>query len=184
MLNLNTPLITSSILVQMQPTRRNIPSIKNSTLSNSDRSFIEFTRCLHKAKSVVLELQAFSKTVKPTLSPYKSNPDEFTVYVNQHLEKSFRKFNHMCKILLVVLTKLESNQPVRRERIDSFRQEVILEWRKATTVRRDLLVLLQKKDQEIHALDTPTSNYGSDMIESDDDSDTTLEPHASSDSSS
>lgn len=187
-------------------------NISTSILSNNDRNFIEFTRCLYKAKSVVQELQAFSNTVKPTLSPYQGNSsrkatDEFIQHVNQYLEGSFRKFNHMCKILLVVLTKLESNQPVRRERIESFRQEVILEWRKVICVRRELLYLLQMKqdfriipspESSTHHLDNSSSsssssnsstnggNHGdssSELIESDDD-DTTPEPTSFDSSSS
>ncbi|CAO3655127.1 unnamed protein product [Mucor hiemalis] len=187
-------------------------NISISILSNNDRNFIEFTRCLYKAKSVVQELQAFSNTVKPTLSPYQGNSsrkatDEFIQHVNQYLEGSFRKFNHMCKILLVVLTKLESNQPVRRERIESFRQEVVLEWRKAIYVRRELLSLLQMK-QDFRIIPSPesstcnnldssnsssssNSSHGdsshgdssSELIESDDD-DTTPEPTSFDSSSS
>ncbi|CEI93590.1 hypothetical protein RMCBS344292_07822 [Rhizopus microsporus] len=49
----------------------------------------------------------------------------------------------MCKILLLVLSRLESGQTVRRERIDSFRQELVEEWRKASIIKQDLLKLIQ-----------------------------------------
>jgi hypothetical protein len=177
-----------------------------STLSNSDRSFIEFTRCLYKTKSIVQELQQFNKTVEPTLMLQHYNEGEQDIeFIQQYLEESFRKFNHMCKILLVVLTKLESNQPVKRERIDSFRQEVVLEWRKVIIMRRDLLLLIQqkKKDQKSILLSSPVSNLSSsssssssseekedsDMMDEsdngddDDDDDTSIEPTTTSSSS-
>ncbi|KAG2207675.1 hypothetical protein INT47_011795 [Mucor saturninus] len=151
------------------------PHMSHSTLSSSDRSFIEFTRCLYKVKSVVQELQAFEKSVGPTPFGKEQNHD-FIQHVNLYLEESFQKFNHMCKVLLIVLTKLESNHPVRRERIDSFRQEIIYEWRKAITVRQDLVILLETNT----IIPSPYS-----MADSDNESDTsTLEPTTSSDSSS
>lgn len=171
----------------------------SSTLSNSDRSFIEFTRCLYKAKSVVQELQEFSKTVGPTLclSPFaqkqscdpRISTDEFIKHVYQYLEDSFRKFNNMCRVLLIVLTKLESSQPLRRERIDSFRQEVLNEWNKADKVRQDLLLLVQGSYQ-VSKLPSPQSiPSSSDYDEEDDDeeeeepgSETSLEPTSSKNS--
>lgn len=167
----------------------------SSTLSNSDRSFIEFTRCLYKAKSVVQELQEFSKTVGPTLclSPFaqkqrydpRISTDEFIKHVNQYLEESFRKFNNMCRVLLIVLQKLETNQPVRRERIDSFRQEVINEWKKANKVRQDLLLLVQDSYQ-VSKLPSPQSNESSSDYEEDEEepgSETSIEPSSSEESS-
>ncbi|KAL7310751.1 hypothetical protein PS15m_010213 [Mucor circinelloides] len=171
----------------------------SSTLSNSDRSFIEFTRCLYKAKSVVQELQEFSKTVGPTLclSPFaqkqsydpRISTDEFIKHVHQYLEDSFRKFNNMCRVLLIVLSKLESNQPVRRERIVSFRQEVLNEWKKADKVRQDLLLSVQDSYQ-VSKLPSPqsipsSSDYDEENDEDDDeepDSETSLEPTSSEDS--
>lgn len=124
----------------------NMSSSSSSTLSNSDRNFIEFTRCLYKAKSVVQELQTFSTAVGPTLSNSSGQFEyevDFTSRVKQYLDDSFCKFNHMCKILLLVLSRLESGQTVRRERIDSFRQELVEEWRKASIIKQDLLKLIQ-----------------------------------------
>ncbi|KAI8054937.1 uncharacterized protein B0P05DRAFT_560822 [Gilbertella persicaria] len=132
-----------------------------STLSNSDRSFIEFTRCLYKIKSIVQELEVFSHTVRSSLDyQQETNTQEFIRYVQQYLENSFKKFNHMCRILLYVLSKLESNQTVKRERIDSFRQEVTNEWRKANFVRQDLVLLVHRKhskDQFNTTLPSPSS---------------------------
>jgi hypothetical protein len=166
----------------------------SSILSNNDRSFIEFTRCLYKAKSVVQELQEFSKTVGPTLclSPFaqkqrydpRISTNEFIMHVNQYLERSFQKFNNMCRVLLIVLQKLETNQPVRRERIDSFRQEVINEWKKANKVRQDLILLVQDS-YEVSKLPSPQSNESSSIHEEDDeepDSETSLEPSSSEES--
>ncbi|CEP17148.1 hypothetical protein [Parasitella parasitica] len=164
----------------------------SSTLSNSDRSFIEFTRCLYKAKTVVLELQEFSRTVGPTLClpPFaqKQTTDEFLKHVNHYLGDSFRKFSNMCRVLLIVLAKLELNQPVRRERIDSFRQEVLNEWKKADKVRQDLLLLVQDTYQ-VSKLPSPQSNESiSDCGEEDEEdeepgSETSIEPTSSDGSS-
>ncbi|KAL9537664.1 hypothetical protein MBANPS3_011570 [Mucor bainieri] len=141
----------------------------SSTLSNSDRSFIEFTRCLYKAKSVVQELQEFSKTVGPTLclSPFA------------------QKQSYDPRISTDEFIK----HPVRRERIDSFRQEVLNEWKKADKVRQDLLLLVQDSYQ-VSKLPSPQSiPSSSDYDEEDDDeeedepgSETSLEPTSSEDS--
>lgn len=135
-----------------------------STLSHSDRNFIEFTRCLHKLKSVVKELQVFERTVKPANAV---DPDYFQ-QVNSYLLTSFQKLNHLCKVLLIVLTKLESNHPVRQERINSYRQELIVEWRSAIKVRQELVIFI---------------GYRQFSVMSDEDSDTTIDPYTSSDSS-
>ncbi|KAI8080367.1 hypothetical protein BDF21DRAFT_418889 [Thamnidium elegans] len=138
-----------------------------STLSNSDRNFIEFTRCLHKLKSVVKELQVFELTIKPSFA--KVDHDYFQ-QVNSYLLNSFQKLNHLCKVLLIVLTKLESNHPVRQERIHSYRQELIIEWRKAIKVRQELVIFMGKTESQFSVI-------------SDEESDTTIEPYTSSDSS-
>ncbi|KAI9340352.1 hypothetical protein BD770DRAFT_399683 [Pilaira anomala] len=142
--------------------------MSTSTLSNSDRNLIEFTRCLYKLKSVVNELQVFEKAVKPSFA--KGDYDYFQ-QVNLYLEQSFQKFNHLCKVLLIVLTKLESNHPVRQERINSYRQELIIEWKKAIKVRQELVIFIEKSESQFPSI-------------SDEDSDTTIEPFTSSDSSS
>ncbi|KAI9250779.1 hypothetical protein BY458DRAFT_493776 [Sporodiniella umbellata] len=119
-----------------------------SRLSKSDQSFIEFTRCLYKAKSIMLELQTFSKTVGPSLyRENKINPEDFVHYVRLYLDGSIRKFNQLCKVLLAVLSRLESNQAVRKERIHSFRQEVLDEWKKASGLKQDLYKLTAKQKQ-------------------------------------
>ncbi|KAI8992679.1 hypothetical protein BDB01DRAFT_779270 [Pilobolus umbonatus] len=129
-----------------------------STLSSNDRTFMEFARCLYKAKSVVLELEAFSQTVGPILclSRYdqeqqydpRISPQEFIKRVNEYLNVSFRRFNHMCKILLIVLKKLEFNQSIARERIDSFREEVINEWKKANVIKLNLMLIIKKRKEK------------------------------------
>lgn len=138
-----------------------------SNLTKSDRNCIEFTRCLYKAKLVVQELEEFSQTVGPTLclSPCEKrnqydpriSTDEFTKNVYQYLDDSFRKFNHMCRVLLVVLKKLESNHPIKKERIDSFRQEVLNEWKKALRIKQNLLSFVQYQSSR-NSLPSPSSD--------------------------
>ena len=96
----------------------------SSSLSNSDRNFIEFTRCLYKVKSVVQELEVFSHTVQSSVHyHYEGNAHELVHQVQQYLENSFKKFNHLCHILLAVLSKLE-HQTVKKERIEIGRAHV------------------------------------------------------------
>jgi hypothetical protein len=144
-------------------TSNSVQSLSSSTLSKSDQNLIEFTRCLYKAKSVVQELQIFSTTVGPTLYLPNSikheiqiNANDFTRHIKIYLDESIHKFNQLCKVLLVVLSTLESNQSVKRERIDSFRQELVDEWRKATNIKQDLLKLIQYNDMknEIQSIKT------------------------------
>jgi hypothetical protein len=126
-----------------------------STLSISDRSFIDFTRCLYGAKTIVKELQVFGDTVSSTLylPAYSHHQrydlhisvDEFIDHVNQYLDESIHKFSDMCKIMLVLLAKLEKTRPLKRECIDSFRDELMLEWKKAELIKHDLVGLIHHK---------------------------------------
>ncbi|KAI8384624.1 uncharacterized protein BYT42DRAFT_612309 [Radiomyces spectabilis] len=140
--------------------------LESSTLHNTDRAFIEFTRCLHQAKNIVKELQAFSASVCPSLClnpcldpnvPRK--PDArlgnaaYIQHINDYLNDTFRKFSRLCKILLMVLEKMGTNPCVRKERIDSFRSEVHEEWRLAIDVRKHLLNFIQ---QNISLFDSPS----------------------------
>jgi hypothetical protein len=111
------------------------------TLSKGDQNFIEFTRCLYKAKLVVQELEEFSNIVESHTETH-----EFIKQINQYLDESFRKFYHMCRVLLVILQKLESNHPVKRERIESYRYEVLQEWKKTIIIKQNLIYFLQRED--------------------------------------
>lgn len=138
-----------------------------SKLSKSDRNCVEFTRCLYKAKSVVQELEAFSQIIGPSMcsSPPLSHEkkqahydvDECNRHAYQYMDESFKKFKHMCRVLLIVLAKLESNHPVKKERIDSFRQEVIDEWNKATRIKHNLLSFIQYQSSR-NSLPSPPSS--------------------------
>ncbi|KAI8363931.1 hypothetical protein BD560DRAFT_437007 [Blakeslea trispora] len=145
-------------------------TMSNSSLSNHDRNFVEFTRCLYKVKLVVHELEVFSHTVQSSIQyNYEGNGHDLVRQVQLYLEESFKKFNHMCHVLLVVLSKLE-HQTVKKERIDSFRQEVMNEWRKAILVRQDLVQLVQRKHKDRLCqtmMPSPSSQQGCHDVEED-----------------
>jgi hypothetical protein len=120
------------------PTR---PSYMTSTLSTSDRCLIDFTRCLYKAKAIVNELDTFSMKVMPTLTIdqkqpfYNINRLDFASQVDTYLGESFNRFHQMCNALLIVLKNLESKEPMRRESILSFYDELLKEWNRAEAIK-------------------------------------------------
>ncbi|KAI8878725.1 hypothetical protein K501DRAFT_195215, partial [Backusella circina FSU 941] len=128
-----------------------------STLSMSDRSFIEFTRCLYSAKTIVKELEVFGDTVSPAYSHRQRydlhiSVDEFIGHANQYLDESVHKFTSMCKSMLILLARLEKTQPVKHEYIDSFRDELMFEWKKAELIKWDLLRKIHHKDDHPYHL--------------------------------
>ncbi|ORY96438.1 hypothetical protein BCR43DRAFT_505307 [Syncephalastrum racemosum] len=130
-----------------------------SSLPFNDRAFIEFTRCLYQAKSIVKELETFSDSVCPALRLSPHNEPEristamhdprlgsadFVRRVNEYLAQTFQKFSRLCRILLLILDKMERTPHVKRERIESFRQEVWEQVRHATFVKEQLIKYIQQ----------------------------------------
>ena len=140
------------------------PSLSSSStssfgLSGSDRTFIDFTRCLYQTKSIVKGLQQFSNSICPALrlSPFNGqsassslrdprlSSEEFVRHVNQYLDSTFQKISRLCKMLLLILVRIEqSNAEVKRERIDSFRTEVWEQMRLATYTKETLIRYIQQ----------------------------------------
>jgi hypothetical protein len=112
-------------------------------------------------------LEDFSRTVGPTLclppltksKQYdpRISTEDFKQHVYQYLDESYQKLNHMCRVLLIVLKKLESNYPVKRERIDSFREEVLNEWDKATKIKENLQSYVEYQSSR-NSLPSPSSD--------------------------
>ncbi|KAG2216871.1 hypothetical protein INT45_009402 [Circinella minor] len=138
-------------------------------LSGSDRTFIDFTRCLYQTKSIVKGLQQFSNSICPALrlSPFNGHSassslrdprlssEEFVRHVNQYLDNTFQKISRLCKMLLLILARIEqSNAEVKRERIDSFRTEVWEQMSLATYTKETLIGYIQ---QHIDSAATPHS---------------------------
>lgn len=133
---------------RFDPTR----TTTTSSLSFTDRSFIEFTRCLYQTKSIVKDLQAFSESACPSFrvslyngqSTSSSSHDPrlasetFVRQVNQYLDAKFKKFSHLCRMLLMILDKMETSPTVKRERVQSFRTEVWEQIHTATAVKENL----------------------------------------------
>lgn len=124
-----------------------------STLSKTDQNFVEFARCLYKAKLVVQELEEFSKSIAPslclaTIEQQDVPANDVLKHINKYLDESFEKLHYMCRVLLVVLEKLESNHPVKKERITSFRYEVMNEWRKTLAIKESLILFIHRTEQD------------------------------------
>ncbi|KAI9264783.1 hypothetical protein BY458DRAFT_513540 [Sporodiniella umbellata] len=132
-------------------------------ISANDKAFIDLCRCLYQAKAVVRDLESFSLTLSPALDQYPSFPchDKSHVYrtaekevllkqANRYLKTTFQKFTRLCKLLLMILTKMESASTgqVKRERIDSFRAEIWQEWKTATDLKQKTLHLIQANSHE------------------------------------
>lgn len=131
--------------------------LSTSSIPMTDRAFIEFTRCLYQAKSIVKELQTFSDSLCPglRLSPFNGHSassslydprlasKEFVQQVYQYVGNTFQKFSRLCKVLLLILDKMEKTPHVRRERIDSFRTEVWEQVRIATDTKELLTSYIQ-----------------------------------------
>ncbi|KAL0094526.1 hypothetical protein F4703DRAFT_1819323 [Phycomyces blakesleeanus] len=161
----SSPLLFSSFspMNYISPLRRTHSRRQNrfnhTSLTTSDRSFVEFIRCLSKAKGLVHDLQLFNQLVCPVLDsatlpttlgsssiPFQIEPSSrrhLIQHINSYLNSTFTRFSHLCKALLIILTKIEANHPVRKERIDSFRQDVHDQWQTATKIRTSLLLYIQ-----------------------------------------
>jgi hypothetical protein len=127
--------------------------------ADNDQAFIEFSRCLYQAKAIVKELQAFSANVSPSLrmsmlrqnnltngqDNQKETADQFLDSIRQYLETTFEKFTRLCKVLLFVLSKMESSGNVRVERITSFRRDVWDAWRVANDIKARLNALIAQE---------------------------------------
>ncbi|KAI8381340.1 uncharacterized protein BYT42DRAFT_301840 [Radiomyces spectabilis] len=138
-----------------------VPKYK-SNLSTDERSFVDFTRCLYRAKAVVNDLRTFSAAVCPAphiayhhdpLHPHSHyhnmihqqyaegrfsnsliSSDQFLRHINQYMSENYHKFTQMCKFLLLVLRKLESTSPLRQICIDSFRKDIYDELKVASEI--------------------------------------------------
>ncbi|KAI9267935.1 hypothetical protein BDA99DRAFT_504411 [Phascolomyces articulosus] len=158
-----TPKLTGPIRKpHRNPAPRYDPIFSSSSsrnLSISDRTFIDFTRCLYQTKSIVKGLQQFSNSICPALrlSPFNGHSassslrdprlssEEFVCHVNQYLDNTFQKISRLCKILLLILERIEQGHTeVRRERIDSFRTEVWEQIRQATYTKETLIRYIQQ----------------------------------------
>ncbi|KAJ8659758.1 hypothetical protein O0I10_004351 [Lichtheimia ornata] len=175
--SINCPVITatsssssSSHGAMRQPLRRPPPirhdplarSTTASTLMESDRTSIEFTRCLYQAKNIVKELERFSESICPALkvSPFNgfsaaSSLDDprlcskdFVAKVNRYLDDTFNRFSRLCRVLLMVLEKMQRSPDIRRERVVSFRTEVMEQIRIAEIIRLRIISYIQQRVDE------------------------------------
>lgn len=174
--SMNCPVITASSSssssshgAMRQPLRR--PTIRHdplarsttaSTLMESDRTSIEFTRCLYQAKIIVKELERFSESICPALkvSPFNgfsaaSSLDDprlcskdFVAKVNRYLDDTFNRFSRLCRVLLMVLEKMQRSPDIRRERVVSFRTEVMEQIRIAEIIRLRIISYIQQRVDE------------------------------------
>ncbi|KAI9493553.1 hypothetical protein BDB00DRAFT_822481 [Zychaea mexicana] len=133
-------------------------SSSNNRLSATDRTFIDFTRCLYQTKAIVKGLQQFSNSICPALrlSPFNGHSassslhdprlssEDFVRHVNQYLDNTFQKVSRLCKMLLLILERIERSGEVKRERIDSFRTEVWEQMRIATYTKETLIRYIQQ----------------------------------------
>ncbi|CDS13076.1 hypothetical protein LRAMOSA05260 [Lichtheimia ramosa] len=169
--SINCPVMAanSPLGAMRQPLRRTTPIRHNplgrsttSTLMESDRTSIEFTRCLYQAKNIVKELERFSESICPALkvSPFNgfsaaSSLDDprlcskdFVDKVNRYLEDTFNRFSRLCRVLLMVLEKMERSPEIRRERVVSFRTEVMEQIRIAEIIRLRIISYIQQRVDE------------------------------------
>lgn len=136
----------------------------------NDQAFIEFSRCLHQAKSIVKELQAFSASVSPSLrmsmlrqnnltdgqDNQKETAEQFLDSIRHYLQTTFEKFARLCKVLMFVLSKMEASGSVRIERITSFRRDVTDAWRVANDIKDRLSALIAQESMFLNYGDTST----------------------------
>ncbi|KAI8343017.1 hypothetical protein BC941DRAFT_447857 [Chlamydoabsidia padenii] len=160
---------TNSISSFAQRRQRSLPRMR-SNLSTIDSKFVELTRCLYQAKSIVQDLSSFYTTVlpmlslsthnDPTLSPtspqrhsYFSSQQHgfgsmaFHQHIKQYLDDNFGKFTKLCKILMMILARLEQNAQVKPERVQSFRNEIMDEWRVASDIKQRIHTYLHQNNK-------------------------------------
>jgi hypothetical protein len=103
---------------------------------------------------------------------------DFVSQVDTYLGESFNRFHQMCNALLIVLKNLESKEPMRRESILSFYDELLKEWNRAEAIKHALtkairqcrLIVQSKINNGVN-----TSHNNDSEIPSDSDSDTFID---------
>ncbi|SAM07431.1 hypothetical protein [Absidia glauca] len=151
--------------------QRTVPRLR-SNLSAIDSQFIELTRCLYQAKTIVQDLTSFHFSILPMLSLSKlhdtTTPPQsgvgsaaFHQHIKQYLDDNFTKFTKMCKVLMMILSRLEQNQQVRQERILSFRNEIMEEWRVASDIKRRIHAYLQQNNSIFDGSSSCANDVGS-----------------------
>ncbi|CAO3697185.1 unnamed protein product [Umbelopsis ramanniana] len=95
----------------------------------------------------------------------KETAEQFLNSIRHYLDTTFEKFTRLCKVLLFVLTKMESSGSVRIERITSFRRDVWDAWRVANDIKARLTALIAQESMFLNYGDhaTPISMAGSSM---------------------
>ncbi|ORZ24314.1 hypothetical protein BCR42DRAFT_402667 [Absidia repens] len=135
---------------------RTIPCTR-SILSVVEVRFIELTRCLYQAKAIVQDLSSFHASILPTLSlstyhcpTHLSNEGigsaPFLQHIKQYLDEKFKKFTKLCRILMMILSRLEQNVQVKPERVQSFRNEIMEEWRVANDIKQQIQTYLHQNN--------------------------------------
>ncbi|KAI9320251.1 hypothetical protein BX666DRAFT_1876092 [Dichotomocladium elegans] len=159
---MSSPVITANSIHLGGPIRnasqhQRRPSRYDPISVDSDRTSIEFTRCLYQAKNIVKELQQFSESLCPAIkvSPFNGfsassslqdprlSSTDFVGKVNRYLDDTFSRFSRLCRVLLLVLEKMERSPHVRRERVVSFRSEVVEQVRIAEITRLRIVSYIQ-----------------------------------------
>ncbi|KAI8886850.1 hypothetical protein K501DRAFT_308543 [Backusella circina FSU 941] len=111
-----------------------------------EKTFVDFCRCLYQAKSIVRDLTSFSDSVCPALHSI----DVVNInQVNQYLETTYCKFTRLCQMLMVILCRMKAMASANEECIDSFRTEVLEEWKMATKIKHRLVSLITSREEKI-----------------------------------
>ncbi|ORZ04951.1 Mpp10 protein-domain-containing protein [Absidia repens] len=170
--------------------QRTIPRLR-SNISAVDSKFIELTRCLYQAKTIVQDLTSFHASVLPTLSlstyhdPTHSPQQRigsvaFLQHIKQYLDDNFTKFTKLCKILMMILSRLEQNAQVKQERVQSFRNEIMEEWRIASDIKRRIQTYLQQNNTLFDGTSSGTAAPSTSMRDQLQSSPISSTPHCSS----
>ncbi|CAO3624067.1 unnamed protein product [Cunninghamella blakesleeana] len=69
---------------------------------------------------------------------------EFINQIQHYLDDTFQKLERLCKIIMMILSRLEQTSQVKQERIISFRNDIIDEWRIAIDIRQRLQAFLNQ----------------------------------------
>ncbi|ORY91276.1 hypothetical protein BCR43DRAFT_498807 [Syncephalastrum racemosum] len=111
--------------------------ILGTAVNQSDRTSVEFVRCLQQTRHILREMQLLCGQIC-TISTTRDD-----VWDSLELFKTlFVKFLRLSNMLLTILSQMETSPIIRPERINSFRADIWDDCRSAADLRSRVLLYL------------------------------------------
>ncbi|KAI9485055.1 hypothetical protein BDB00DRAFT_90919 [Zychaea mexicana] len=129
-------------------------SYHSSSAQRQHNASISFVRCLYQAKAIVQDLEHLRSSALfkgPSVTP------QMIVSIQTYLDTTFNKLVRLCKTLQAILNRMYAQSLINRERYQSFKADIVSEWRRATHIRLTMTNLLHRARRQQANLLPPLS---------------------------